>query len=1142
MKKIILILALILMIVLPVYGQTGTTTTYGYFYLPAYGAYGLTEWTEYNTYMQIADTQIESNKIEASKNKWNGTQAPTVNNDVDEGYLVGSKWYDVTNDNAYTCLDNTDGAAVWSKFAPSGGTGWVDISGAPEDDDIAVWIDADTVEGKTLAELNLTIGTDIEAHDTTLTDIADGTINENLVNTANPWADDEVADNITASNYYLKTEIDTLSEVETIYSANITDSTELATALTDYYLKTAIDTLGEVETIYSADIVDTTEMATALTDYYLKTAIDTQGEMETIWGVSLANDSELHTILTLGTASGLSLSTQELNLAVADTNTTGALNDTDWDTFNDKIANITGEDLFDLSDVAADPNADRFLMWDDNPGTNVWHQLIETDISDLGSYITATLTQEEVDDYVNALIEDTDSVHTRITITYDDTDNAFDFVVDDLDTNLTEEEVEDFVGGMFGGTETLISVDYQDETNDIDFVVTIPEDHINATMLKDDNAPADEDLFCYELTGTTGHWYSRAEVGIGVATSITDDLIVKADFADEDWGDMTVATNIITLDAEVVDSAQYVDASVDHEHLAPDVISGLADVTSADADYMMIWDVTDSALKKVDMGEVRGAGGGYTNLTSFVNQTAWRLFYSNTDGDVVELALGTDNTYLRSHGATSAPSFTSPSSGSGDKTNWVIPQDYATGAGTEGDPWAGSCIEDAYTACPTGGTIYLRAGYYELANANFVIAKSINIIGEGIGKTFIITTLTSGSAIYMDGQSHITLKGFTIDGDSISGSGSNINIHDSSYIIVEDVETKNAGTEGINPYEVNHSLFQNIYAHDNNNHGIHPGSDHAGTNMYNTYRDIYCWNNTLYGFYDRGVLGSLPFDTREECHNVFDHIYAWDNTQTGIAIQGQKTATISNCFATGNGTYGFSFGQLENSNISNCVATRNGITNSVAGILFGNSKDINVTNVIALNNYNGIQTTTCSDIKFNSCQSYDNRKVTGTDIAFVDGGGGADTITQTAAQFLSAEFEAGETITISGSASNDGDETIVSVVAGTITLATGTLVAEGAGASVTITQYKQRYGIEISGVNTNISINDCKVSPNWLGTIRNLSSSTYILASGVADTTVPVAGDIQYHNGTNWIRLAKGTAGQVLTMNAGATAPEWQTP
>ena len=37
------------------------------------------------------------------------------------------------------------------------------------------------------------------------------------------------------------------------------------------------------------------------------------------------------------------------------------------------------------------------------------------------------------------------------------------------------------------------------------------------------------------------------------------------------------------------------------------------------------------------------------------------------------------------------------------------------------------------------------------------------------------------------------------------------------------------------------------------------------------------------------------------------------------------------------------------------------------------------------------------------------------------------------------------------------------------------------------------------------------------------------------------AGDIMYHNGTDWVRLAKGTGGQTLKMNAGATAPEWVT-
>ena len=52
-----------------------------------------------------------------------------------------------------------------------------------------------------------------------------------------------------------------------------------------------------------------------------------------------------------------------------------------------------------------------------------------------------------------------------------------------------------------------------------------------------------------------------------------------------------------------------------------------------------------------------GGSGGYTNLTSFVGQTAYRLFYSDADGDVTELALGADSTYLKSNGAGAAPAF-----------------------------------------------------------------------------------------------------------------------------------------------------------------------------------------------------------------------------------------------------------------------------------------------------------------------------------------------------------------------------------------------------------------------------------------------------------------------------------------------------
>jgi hypothetical protein len=42
--------------------------------------------------------------------------------------------------------------------------------------------------------------------------------------------------------------------------------------------------------------------------------------------------------------------------------------------------------------------------------------------------------------------------------------------------------------------------------------------------------------------------------------------------------------------------------------------------------------------------------------------------------------------------------------------------------------------------------------------------------------------------------------------------------------------------------------------------------------------------------------------------------------------------------------------------------------------------------------------------------------------------------------------------------------------------------------------------------------------------------------------TLSTAGDMAYFNGSDWIRIPKGNSGEVLTMNATATAPEWKTP
>ena len=97
------------------------------------------------------------------------------------------------------------------------------------------------------------------------------------------------------------------------------------------------------------------------------------------------------------------------------------------------------------------------------------------------------------------------------------------------DTNLTEEEVEDFVGGMLGGTETRISVTYDDAGNAIDYVVDdmnddVPESgdfgagadldadggitdgNVLEAHLKAVDAAADEECLTYESTGGDFEW------------------------------------------------------------------------------------------------------------------------------------------------------------------------------------------------------------------------------------------------------------------------------------------------------------------------------------------------------------------------------------------------------------------------------------------------------------------------------------------------------------------------------------------------------------------------------------------------------------------------------------------------------------
>ena len=95
-----------------------------------------------------------------------------------------------------------------------------------------------------------------------------------------------------------------------------------------------------------------------------------------------------HNPITLGTANGLSLATQVLSLALASTSTTGALSDTDWDTFNGKQDALNGTGFVKATGTTISYDNSTYLT---SVGTGVANELTYwSGTNALGSLATAT--------------------------------------------------------------------------------------------------------------------------------------------------------------------------------------------------------------------------------------------------------------------------------------------------------------------------------------------------------------------------------------------------------------------------------------------------------------------------------------------------------------------------------------------------------------------------------------------------------------------------------------------------------------------------------------------------------------------------------------------------------------------------------
>lgn len=97
-----------------------------------------------------------------------------------------------------------------------------------------------------------------------------------------------------------------------------------------------------------------------------------------------------------------------------------------------------------------------------------------------------------------------------------------------------------------------------------------------------------------------------------------------------------------------------------------------------------------------------------------------------------------------------------------------------------------------------------------------------------------------------------------------------------------------------------------------------------------------------------------------------------------------------------------------------------------------------------------------------------------------------------------------------------------------------------AGAIIIASQHNDNENTLYNVVNGNLNTDNLSASAGIVDTQLATISTTGKVNISALTVASQAQGDLIYAtSATAWARLAKGTAGQILTMNSGATAPEW---
>ena len=290
---------------------------------------------------------------------------------------------------------------------------------------------------------------------------------------------------------YVDATVDTSEEVQDVVGAMFSSNTET------FITATYEDGDGTIDLVVPVKDEDdmTSDSATHLATQqsikaYVDTVAQTTEEVQDIVGAMFSSNTETNISVTYDDSDGTidlvstQLTTEEVQDIVGamfsgntETNITATYEDGDGTidlVVDDMTANtqLSTEEVQDIVGAMFSSNTETrvSVTYDDSDGT------IDVVVDDMTA--DTQLTTEQVQDIVGAMF--TSNTETRIAATYEDGDGTIDLVVDDMtaDTNtqLTQEQVEDYVGGMLDGDETFITVAYDDTDGNIDFTVPVKDE------------------------------------------------------------------------------------------------------------------------------------------------------------------------------------------------------------------------------------------------------------------------------------------------------------------------------------------------------------------------------------------------------------------------------------------------------------------------------------------------------------------------------------------------------------------------------------------------------------------------------------------------------------------------------------------